>query len=865
MKTLTWARTLIVSVSLLLQSSTLCFQARGASNNNFANAQVLIGSTGTITGNNNGATKEPGEPDHAGNPGGSSVWFRWTATATGQYAFNTSGSAIDTLLAVYTGTNVSALTAVASNDDSNTNLTSAVSVQAVAGTTYSIAVDGFDGETGALVLNWGPEIRPVNDDFVNATAIIGSSGTISGNNSGATREAGEPDHAGEPGGRSVWFRWTAPASGEYSFNTAGSVFDTLLAVYTGASVNALTLVASNDQAGASFTSAVSFSATSGTTYQVAVDGDAGQMGPLTLNWVVEPPPINDNFANATEITGSSGSISGSNIAATKEPGEPNHAGNPGGKSVWFRWTAPVAGLYSFNTAGSGFNTLVAAYTGASVNALSLVASNDNFGFDVTSEVSFLATGGTTYRVAVDGFGAQAGSLTLNWAPFNDPAVTFTTLHHFTNGINDGSSPEAGLILSGNTLYGTTVSGGSGAGAVFRINTDGTGYTNLHNFNGSGGANPYAELVLSGSTLYGTTYSGGSGYGIVFAVGTNGTGFTNLHSFPPTSGTSATNAEGANPIAGLVLAGNTLYGTARYGGASGNGTVFALKTDGSGFTNLHNFTATSGPSSTNSDGNVPSATLALSGGRLYGTANSGGSSGYGTIFALSTNGTGFTVLHSFNWTDGGAYPHALTISGNTLYGTANSGGPLGYGTVFAIKTNGTGFATVHAFTSSDDGANPNASLVLSADTLYGTALGGGKGNKGTVFAISTNGTDFRTLHNFTPTSGLSSTNSDGTSSRAGLVLSGNTIYGTAERGGASGQGTVFSLSLARPSLTILASGTNVVVAWPVSFAGFTLQAATNLALPNAWLPVSELRVTNNSQIFVSIPASVERKFFRLISQ
>src|SRR4029434_10525447 len=100
-----------------------------------------------------------------------------------------------------------------------------------------------------------------------------------------------------------WFRWTAPASGEYSFNTAGSVFDTLLAVYTGASVNTLSLIVSNDQAGASITSAVNFSATSGSTYHVAVDGYAGQMGPLTLNWVVEPPPINDNFANATEIAG----------------------------------------------------------------------------------------------------------------------------------------------------------------------------------------------------------------------------------------------------------------------------------------------------------------------------------------------------------------------------------------------------------------------------------------------------------------------------------------------------------------------------------------------------------------------------------
>ena len=136
-----------------------------------------------------------------------------------------------------------------------------------------------------------------------------------------------------------------------------------------------------------------------------------------------------------------------------------------------------------------------------------------------------------------------------------------------------------MILSSNTLYGTTALGGSGgAGTVFKIKTDGTGFTNLYQFSGSNGAGPYAGLIQSGNTLFGTTWGGGSGGdGTVFKVNTDGTGFTNLYNFTATSynTTSYTNSDGANPRGGLVVAGNTLYGTAEKGGRYGFGTVFAL--------------------------------------------------------------------------------------------------------------------------------------------------------------------------------------------------------------------------------------------------------------------------------------------------
>src|SRR5204863_283474 len=142
--------------------------------------------------------------------------------------------------------------------------------------------------------------------------------------------------------------------------------------------------------------------------------------------------------------------------------------------------------------------------------------------------------------------------------------------------------------SGNTLYGTAQLGGNNLrGAIFDINTDDTGITNLHSiaaipifpgpYTNSDATHPLAGLILSGSTLYGTASGGGTfGHGTIFKINTDGTGFTNLHIFTPTPGW--VNSDGAYPYAELTLAGNTLYGTASQGGNNGNGTVFKLNTD-----------------------------------------------------------------------------------------------------------------------------------------------------------------------------------------------------------------------------------------------------------------------------------------------
>ena len=155
-----------------------------------------------------------------------------------------------------------------------------------------------------------------------------------------------------------------------------------------------------------------------------------------------PPPTptptvapNDNFANAQTISGCAGNVMGHNFAATKEPGEPNHSdptasdpnGNPGGGSVWYQWQAPSNGVMLINTGGSNFDTLLAVYTGSSVSGLTPIVKNDDVGLIRTSQVTFNAVAGTIYKIAVDGWGNNRGTIQLNWTQSNCPPPTSNTV------------------------------------------------------------------------------------------------------------------------------------------------------------------------------------------------------------------------------------------------------------------------------------------------------------------------------------------------------------------------------------------------------------------------------------------------------
>jgi uncharacterized repeat protein (TIGR03803 family) len=229
---------------------------------------------------------------------------------------------------------------------------------------------------------------------------------------------------------------------------------------------------------------------------------------------------------------------------------------------------------------------------------------------------------------------------------------------------------------------------------------------------------------------------------------------------------------------------------------------------------------------------------------------------------------FTSLYNFtqisNQTNSdGANPYAgLILSGNTLYGTTSFGGNSGNGIVFAVNTDGTGFTNLYNFTGGNDGANPYAGLILSGNTLYGTTDGGGSSDDGTVFAVNTDGTGFTNLYTFIG-------GNDGAAPAAGLILSGNTLYGTAYYGGSSDDGTVFSLMvnavvslppvvLSAPKITIGKSNFTFLLSGPAG-SNYVLQASTNLF---NWSPVSTSTIPVSGTITVSNTMNGFNRFYRV---
>jgi hypothetical protein len=282
---------------------------------------------------------------------------------------------------------------------------------------------------------------PPNNAFASAAILTGASAATSGRNFSATKESSEPNHAGNTGGKSVWYRWTATYTGPVTVSTAGSSFDTLVGVYTGSAVNGLTTVASSDDDSGLLTSRVTFNAVSGTTYRFAVDGKGGAAGSIefALN-----PARNDMFADMQTITGTSGTVSGSNRGATAGPGEPAHAGSAAAQSLWYFWTAPLTGDAAFSSEGSSFNTRLAVYTGGALNALTPVASATGSGFEAPATVNFHVDSGTGYLIAIDG---GPGVTALTWQAATAIAP-YIISHPPTGNHQEGTNLQIAALIGG---------------------------------------------------------------------------------------------------------------------------------------------------------------------------------------------------------------------------------------------------------------------------------------------------------------------------------------------------------------------------------------------------------------------------------
>lgn len=392
-------------------------------NDLFAGRFLLTGNRLTTWGDNRGFGTEPGEPAHAGTAGGHSAWWAWTAPADGKLTVTTEGSGFDTVLSVYEGSSVGSLSLLAGNDDaSGETKTSAIKIPVQTGRGYLIAVDGAAGATGLIVLNlsFGSVL---NDDLADATILTGTEALVTGGNVGATYEPGERNSVGLTGGNSVWWSWTAPASGPVTITTEGSDFSNGMAVFTGNEISNLTRVATE-------TDRLTFKAVAGTTYRIVVDGFLGTAGQIRLSLAPGHPPLNDDFSSRIFLSGLLVRTNGSNFDATPEPGDPDLAAlyqilSPRKRTVWWAWTAPTNGTVLISTTGSDRDTRLAVFTGESLNQLTPVTGNDNARDGVfTSRVLITnIQANVTYQIFVDIVEwERPGPLQLNISIIKPPLI-----------------------------------------------------------------------------------------------------------------------------------------------------------------------------------------------------------------------------------------------------------------------------------------------------------------------------------------------------------------------------------------------------------------------------------------------------------
>ncbi|MFC1889128.1 choice-of-anchor tandem repeat GloVer-containing protein [Thermodesulfobacteriota bacterium] len=252
-------------------------------------------------------------------------------------------------------------------------------------------------------------------------------------------------------------------------------------------------------------------------------------------------------------------------------------------------------------------------------------------------------------------------------------------------------------------------------------------------------------------------------------------------------------DGRNPYGSLALQGTTMYGMTLLGGDENLGAIFSMDAGGNGFELLHEFAGGT------EDGRKPYwSGLTLSGALLYGMTKEGGDDNFGVIFSVDIYGNNFTLLHEFSGgADDGRDPYGgLTWASNALYGMTHMGGDDDRGTVFSISIQESEFTLLHEFSGITDGRSPQGDLTLSGNTLYGMTYAGGASGMGVIFSIDTDGNNFDLLHEF------AGYPDDGRNPRGALTLSGETLYGMAHGGGEGSGGVIFAVGIDGSGYTLL---------------------------------------------------------------
>jgi hypothetical protein len=399
----------------------IAITARAAIPDNFANAQVLSGVVVSATNNNQNATTETGEPASTGLR---TLWYTWTAPASGQATITTAGSDNFTFyLTVWMGNSVSSVQSVVATTGAS------IEFPVVAGTVYYICTGSYySGQYGNIQINLSLNTSsPLdslnfigtattgNDNFVNRIATSTEFGSYVVYNGSATREALEPT----PGYSTMWWTYHAPANGQLDINDVGDgtwTYTKNITVWSGTAVQNLELLTPTVTGGDCILPVIQ-----GNDYQICVSSYySGQSGPIMLTFSLNTTYLNsfnlnggaiftnDNFNSAAVLTGATPGAISYNSYATREALEPS--GN-GYQTIWFKWTAPASGSTQITTAGSdGFNQYLTVYTGAAINALTQVvqaAANP-------PTATFTAIAGQTYSISVGSYySGQSGSIVFS--------------------------------------------------------------------------------------------------------------------------------------------------------------------------------------------------------------------------------------------------------------------------------------------------------------------------------------------------------------------------------------------------------------------------------------------------------------------
>lgn len=428
--------------------------------------------------------------------------------------------------------------------------------------------------------------------------------------------------------------------------------------------------------------------------------------------------------------------------------------------------------------GPSFPVAVTSNSGLAVTPI--VSQYDSVARISSGTVNIIGAGTTTITVYQSGDqnylpGIKTQTLVVNKAsqtitfdaipsqPFGNPPVLLSATASSGLPVTFNSRRKAVATISGNVLILQSI----GTSTITASQVGNTNYLPASTVN--------QIVTVTGSTqtypMIGITRRGGNGRGEIFKMNSDGSAMMPTHLFEYSSNNL--------PNGGLIRGSdNKLYGVLQAGGVPANGVVFSMNSDGSVYTVLHNFS--------NSDGSFPTGSLIeASNGFLYGTTTYGGLNA-GVIYRIQKNGTSFSVLHQFN---SGYNPGAglVQATDGKLYGTTLQGGSIGYGTMYTIGLDGTGYSEIIAFDGVAKGSTPRGAPVQGADQfLYGMTANGGSQNQGVLFKVKTDGTSYTKLVEFNGTAG-------GHGGSSVIFGSDGKIYGMTQLGGANNDGTIFSVA------------------------------------------------------------------------